>query len=162
MNRADLKRNSIATAFAQAAAAGHLADMTVGAVMTPAPVCVEPHYSALDLVNLFHEKRFRHLLVSEQGRLVGIISDRDVVRLFGTHDSPEQEFLAKITAGELMSTNLVTVESTTSLLRAVGLIVDHGISCLPVVRGEETIGILTATDLYLALEQLLQKLTTAA
>ena len=123
--------------------------------MSPHPTCIDPHCSARELVQIFHEKRFRHLLVTEHDRLVGLISDRDVVRLFGMHDSPEQEFLAKITAGELMSTNLITTAGTAPLVQAIRLIVDNGISCLPVVDGEQAVGILTATDLYLSLEQLL-------
>ena len=160
MNRADIKRQLLIAVFQQAAKVGRLPAVTVGDVMTPSPLCVKPNLSALDLVHLFHEKRFRHMLVSEQGRLVGIISDRDVVRLFGTHDAPEREYLEKITAGELMSTNLITVNATTTLIEAVGLIVDNGISCLPVVSGPEAIGILTSTDLYLSLEQLLLSVLT--
>ena len=155
MNRADHKRQTLVDVFQRAAGSGRLAAVTVSDVMTPQPISVDPHLSALELVHIFHEKRFRHLLVTEHDRLVGIISDRDVVRLFGTHDSPEQDYLAKITAGELMSTSLIIAVATTTLVTAVGLIVDNGISCLPVVKGETAIGILTATDLYLALEQLL-------
>ena len=57
-----------------------------------------------------------------------------------------------------MSTDLITVSPETSLLEAVRLIVENGISCLPVVEHGRAIGILTTTDLYLALEQLLCRL----
>src|SRR5688572_403609 len=95
----------------------------------PHTVCIST--TAAQLVQHFHERRFRHFLVVEQGRLVGVISDRDVIRLFGLDDFPERNALESLTAGELMSTDLVTVEAHTSLVHAVELIVENGISCLP-------------------------------
>ncbi len=121
----------------------------------PHTVCIST--TAAVLVQHFHERRFRHFLVVEDGKLVGVISDRDVIRLFGLDDFPERNSLEALTAGELMSTDLVTVEQGTSLVQAVALIVENGISCLPVVENGRAIGILTTTDLYLALEQLLRQ-----
>lgn len=157
VNRAEQKRDSLQLAFEQAAQAQRLHALAVGDVMTrnPHSVCIST--TAAKLVQHFHERRFRHFLVVEEGQLVGVISDRDVIRLFGLDDFPERNSLEALTAGELMSTDLVTVEADTSLVQAVELIVENGISCLPVVENGQAIGILTTTDLYLALEQLLRQ-----
>jgi acetoin utilization protein AcuB len=155
VNRADLKRDRLKTVFEQAAEAQRLGALVAADVMTPNPHCVSTATTAAELVQHFHERRFRHFLVADEGRLVGVISDRDVIRLFGLDDFPERNALEQLTAGELMSTDLITVRSDTPLLDAVRLIVENGISCLPVVEEGRAIGILTTTDLYLSLEQLL-------
>lgn len=156
MNRAEQKRDRLHSTFEQAAEAQRLDALVAADVMTRSPHCVTTATTAAELVQHFHERRFRHFLVAEEGRLVGVISDRDVIRLFGLEDFPERNALEQLTAGELMSTDLITVEPSTSLLEAVKLIVENGISCLPVVEHGRAIGILTTTDLYLALEQLLR------
>lgn len=160
MNRAEQKRDCLHAAFEQAADAHRLHALTAADVMTRQPQCVSTRTTAAELVQHFHERRFRHFLVVENDKLVGVISDRDVIRLFGLEDFPERNSLEALTAGELMSTDLVTVEASTSLVHAVELIVENGISCLPVVANGRAIGILTATDLYLALEQLLRQFAT--
>jgi acetoin utilization protein AcuB len=157
VNRAEQKRDLLQSTFEQAAEAQRLNALLVGDVMTRNPHAVCISTTAAQLVQHFHERRFRHFLVVEQGKLVGVISDRDVIRLFGLDDFPERDALESLTAGELMSTDLVTVEAHTTLVHAVGLIVENGISCLPVVENGKAIGILTTTDLYLALELLLRQ-----
>jgi acetoin utilization protein AcuB len=157
VNRAEQKRDCLQATFEQAAEAQRLNALVVADVMTRNPHMVCISTTAAQLVQNFHERRFRHFLVAEQGKLVGVISDRDVIRLFGLDDFPERNALEALTAGELMSTDLVTVEANTSLVQAVSLIVENGINCLPVVENGRAIGILTTTDLYLTLEQLLRQ-----
>jgi predicted transcriptional regulator len=57
---------------------------------------------------------------------------------------------------ELMSTDLVTVRPETPLDQAVTLMVEEGISCLPVLNETELVGILTNTDLHVVLQVFLQ------
>ena len=155
MNRLDVKRVQVREELA-AAQFGHSSPLEVCQFMTPAPDCISGETSALELIRKFHQKEFRHLLVVDQsGRLEGVISDRDVIRCLGP-DSPQRSMLAEIKASQLMSTDLVTVLPGTTLNRAVTLMVDHGISCLPVLADEKLVGILTNTDLYLVLEALAQ------
>lgn len=132
-------------------------------VMTVAPSCIGPTTTALELIDLFHAKLFRHLLVTcpEKG-LVGVISDRDVIRCLGPDKSPKRSQVAGIAAGEIMSTDLVTIAPNTPLDRAVRLMVDQGISCLPVLVEGTPVGILTNTDLHMVLQALLQTLRQAS
>ena len=125
--------------------------------MTRQPCCVSPEVSVLELIQIFHEKQFRHLLVTEvEGRLVGGISDRDVVRCFGHGQKPDREALERIRAREIMSADLVTVHPQTTVASAVGIMLDQGISCLPIKEEERLVGIITNTDLHVVLLQLLQ------
>lgn len=128
-------------------------------VMTIAPSCIPPTATMLELIELFHAKRFRHLLVTcpEKG-LVGIISDRDALRYLGPDKSPSKSRLAGIAVSEIMSSDLITIGPNAPLERAVQIIVDQGVSCLPVLAEGTPVGILTNTDLHMALQVLLQSL----
>ena len=134
-------------------------DLLVRDVMTVAPSCIPPTATTLELIELFHIKQFRHLLVAcPQKGLVGIISDRDALRCLGPDKSPNKSRLAGIAASEIMSTDLITIGPNTPLDRAVQIMVDQGISCLPVLVDGTPVGILTNTDLHVALQALLQVL----
>ncbi len=158
MERADAKRAQVLDALEnpQQAACGR--SLLVGDAMTVAPTCISPKTTALELIKLFHAKQFRHLLVTDvRARLIGVVSDRDVIRCLGP-DRPDRSLLAGITASELMSRDLVTIDPDVPLHKAVTLMVDEGISCLPVLAEGALVGILTNTDLHLALQVLLQTL----
>jgi len=159
MGHHDVKRRQVLGVLARAAESGGPGWLSVGEVMTPAPSCIPPETTALELVRLFHEKQFRHLLVSEDGvHVAGVISDRDVIRCLGPERRPDRGALAKITAAEVMSTDLVTVAPGAPLDRAATLMLDYGISCLPVVSDGVLLGILTNTDLHVVLQLLVQAL----
>lgn len=154
MQRIDLKRQLIREAV-DTLSVGSRSVLRVSDAMTSRPICVPAEHTALQIVEIFQEMRFQHLLVTDQGLLVGVLSDRDVVRLFGCHDSDERNYLETITAGELMSLQPLTIGPDASLLDAVSLMLEHGLHCLPVVDHGYACGILTSTDLFLALEQVL-------
>jgi acetoin utilization protein AcuB len=150
------KQRQIADTLSELRQQGRIGEILVSHVMTPTPDCVSVDDSLLDVVRLFHKRGFRHPLVADhQGRLLGVISDRDVFRSLAGSRIGEQEHLAQTTAGEVMSTDVITTDPLTSLAEAVQFIVRHGINCLPVVADDRLVGILTTTDLYLVLQDLL-------
>ena len=155
MNRAELKRAFLRGVFAGAARDGLVPDISVGAVMTPQPFTVGADCSVLQLVRLFHEKQFRHFLVTDGSRLAGVISDRDVIPFVGASGGADADALEQVTVADLMSTDLITVGLDTPLAEAIEQMVDVGINSLPVVEGTRLVGILTSTDVFLSLEQLL-------
>lgn len=156
MERFNRKRQQVATALREIAENLAGERLLVGKVMTCNPITISPHATVLELVQLFHAKEFRHPLVTDaEGCLVGVVSDRDVIRCFGPGKYPPEEVLTSITTSEIMSTDLVTTSPDASLESAVELLFGYGISCLPVATGGKLVGILTTTDLYLVLEELL-------
>ena len=158
MTGKDLKRQQMEIAV-ELVRQGSQSEVLVDQVMTPRPNCISAESSVLELVRLLHEREFRHPLVTDAaGRLVGVVSDRDVLRCFGPGTYPEEHRLAAIKTSEIMSTDLITLSPRTPLLTAVRMMFDYGINCLPVVEGYFPVGILTTTDLYLVLETLLQSL----
>lgn len=127
-------------------------------VMTPAPTCIDSQASILQIVRLVHAKKFRHLLITdEQNQLVGVLSDRDIVRCFGPGEFPDDSVLEKMRAADIMSTDVVSVGPNTAVAACIDEMLDHGINCLPVVVGRRPVGILTTADL---LHLLREKLTS--
>ncbi|HUT12654.1 MAG TPA: CBS domain-containing protein [Thermoguttaceae bacterium] len=156
MNRIELKQRQVCEALARTQTRFGRTNLTVGRVMTAGPYCVRPETTALELVKLFHAKQFRHLMVTDEADcLVGVVSDRDVIRCLGPESRPDHDVLEGISAGEIMSTDLVTVGPDTPLERAVSLMLEEGISSLPVLAGGTLVGILTNTDLHVVLQQML-------
>jgi len=157
MNRNDIKRRQIAEALGDSQQLVQQGGITVGQVMTTDPRCIPLGTTAAALIELFHANRFRHLLVTDQkNRLIGVVSDRDVIRCLGPVGQSERPALDQITTDQLMSVDTVTVEPTASLEEAVILMVREGISCLPVLDDRTPVGILTNTDCHLVLQMFLQ------
>ncbi len=153
MDRINIKRKQLRETLSSDRGGG----FCVAHVMTAEPTYVSPDSSVLELVELFHTKQFRHVLVvNHEGRLVGVVSDRDVLRCFGYREAPNRSVLAGIVVSELMSEDLLTVGPETPMEQAVSLMMDEGISALPVLNGTELVGILTNTDLHVVLQVLLQ------
>jgi CBS domain-containing protein len=158
MDRLDRKRQQLA-ALCNLSRQGTTGGLAVGDVMTADPSCVAADATLLELVRLFHAKEFRHPLVTDaDGNLVGVVSDRDVIRCFGPGRYPDEEVLNGVTAAEIMSTDLVTIWPEAPLEQAIDLMSGYGINCLPVVADTKLVGILTTTDLYVVLEMLLKTL----
>ena len=104
----------------------------------------------------------RHLPVLGEGdRLVGLVSDRDLLAaaascLSGLDEDDARTYKRQIAIGEIMSCDMRVVEPTTPLLDAAITMRTNKIGCLPVVDGESLVGILTESDLLDVLVTALQ------
>jgi acetoin utilization protein AcuB len=97
--------------------------------------------------------KFHHLLVIDDHKLVGILSDRDILRnispfLETLSEKPRDVGILNKRVHQFMTHNPVTVTKQTSVKDAAGLLLKHNISCLPVVspRGEVE-GVVTWRDI---------------
>lgn len=125
--------------------------MRVKDIMTPKPFTISPDKPVLEALLKMYEHDVRRLPVIEKGRLVGIISDRDIKQTMGRpslinrkeEDEPELE----LTVREVMTRNLITVRQDEDLREAIQLMVENKVSGLPVVdRAGKLVGILSAID----------------
>jgi CBS domain-containing protein len=156
MNRVEAKRRRLQSVV-EAGEGKRATDLTVEQLMTTSPITVEPGTSALDLVQLFYSLHVRHFPVKgELGQLVGMISDREMVRCFGVGQDPTEEQLAQVTAAQLMNTDLVSVAPGAPVLAAVRTMIQHSVNALPVTHQDRLVGIVTSTDLFVLLEALLK------
>lgn len=101
--------------------------------------------------------RVRHLpVLAEDGRLVGIVSSRDLLEASLTSvldfdPTSRRGFLHSVAVSEVMRRDVETVEERTPLLGAASRMIRHKIGCLPVVRPDGVmIGLVTETDLLIA------------
>jgi len=129
--------------------------MNVRGLMTTSPITVGPETPVLDARQLMIDKRFRHVLIADGPKLLGIVTDRDI-RL--NLPSPATSLsvweinylLARLTVASVMTKSLVTVSPRQDTREAALLMLDHKIGALPVVDGGQLVGIITETDLLRA------------
>ena len=134
--------------------------MRVRDVMTPDPITISPNHSIGTALARMRQGGFRRLPVVENGKLVGIITDRDLrlamnspyVMREGWYDSYLMEHLE---VRSCMTPDPLTVDVDENLLDAVRLMRKHKFGGLPVLDADNLVGILTETDLFDYLERLL-------
>ena len=101
---------------------------------------------------LFQTRRFHHLMVVEDGRLRGVISDRDYLRLITPGVEQDLGSAAEMAvlnrrAHQIMSRKPITIEPGASLELAISRFLDDKVSCLPVVNAAGTLeGVLSWKD----------------
>ena len=157
VNTTTEKHDRILNALRQRGGERAPANLVAADLMTKSPECIGESTTLLELVELFHTHEFRHFLVTDPiGRLVGVISDRDVIRFLAPDDSSDRQAMADVPASRLMSTDLITIGPDRPTSEAAELMIEHGISCLPVLNQGAVVGIVTNTDLHLLLQLLLQ------
>ncbi|MGW9029745.1 CBS domain-containing protein [Streptomyces sp. NPDC055722] len=112
-------------------------------IMTTAPVTVEPQASVANVARLMRDQNIGAVLVTEKDHLRGLVSDRDlVVRALAQGADPEQT-----TVANACSDDLVTVGPDDDLDRAVGMMREHSVRRIPVVEGDQVVGIVSLGDM---------------
>jgi CBS domain-containing protein len=82
------------------------------------------------------------LVVLEEGRLAGMISERDVVHAFAAHRAEA----AELKVADVMARDLVTCRPEDSLTRVLGLMTRHRVRHLPVLEGGRLVGLISIGD----------------
>jgi acetoin utilization protein AcuB len=116
--------------------------MKVGERMTKSPQTVSPAETLANTQERMHGGGFRQMPVVDNGKLVGIITDRDI-RKHGRH-----MIVAKVQT--VMTEKVITVSPTTPLEKAARILLDHKIGGIPVVEREKLVGIITTSDVLQA------------
>jgi len=117
--------------------------------------------SVTEALRLMREKKIRRLpVLDSRGKLVGIVSDKDLLYASPSPVSSlsvwEMNYLlAKLKVEEVMTRAVITVTEETPLEEAARIMADNKIGGLPVMRGETTVGIVTETDLFKTFLELL-------
>lgn len=145
------KRQAVMTSLAESAKESVRPRLTVRQLMTETVVQAGPGTSIATLTNLLMSSPLRHVLICEySGRLLGIVTDRDLRHRRGKR------------AADIMTREPVCVPPGALLGPAAALMADNQISCLPVVEQGQVRGVLTSDQMVLALQCVLQSREPAA
>jgi acetoin utilization protein AcuB len=113
--------------------------MLVGNRMTKNPVTAHPEDDLHEARRKMREGGFRRLPVTQEGKLVGIVTHRDMV--------PYSESVECKKVNEIMTRELKTVGPDTTLEAAAQILLDHKIGGLPVLDAGKLVGIITTSDI---------------
>jgi CBS domain-containing protein len=118
---------------------------TVGEIMSTGLFAIEPATTVAEAATVMGERRIGSALVMESDRLVGIFTERDIVRALGEHFDA-----AGHTVSEWMTPDPVTVSPSTAAEDALKLMLDGNFRHLPVEDGGRVSGIVSMRDLTAA------------
>ena len=110
--------------------------------MIPAPVTVDVTTPLEEVVDRMYQGAFRHVPVLDGDRLVGLISYTDLIRVGFGEDLPAEEAHAR----DVMVGPVATTTPDTGLEAAAAEMLREQYGCLPVLDGDQLVGILTDTD----------------
>jgi CBS domain-containing protein len=119
-------------------------------VMSSRLVQVAPDVTVQEAIGRMAEANVGSVAVTEGSRLVGIFTERDVLRL-----ASERARLDDVRIGDVMTKNLVTVSAEDDIVAAARVMGERRIRHLPVVQGENLLGIVGIRDVLAALTEVL-------
>ena len=134
--------------------------MFVGERMSRPVISVSPEAPINDVLAMFRKEHIRRAPVIKNGKLIGIISERD---LLNASPSPvttlsvwEMNYLiSKVTVKQVMTTKVITVDQDTPIEEAARIMAERKIGGVPVVNAGKVVGIITETDLFKAFLELM-------
>jgi acetoin utilization protein AcuB len=127
--------------------------MNVNEIMTAKVITIGMDDTLGQIQKLFGKHKFHHVLIVEDAELIGVISDRDILKEISPYintlseDSRARKTLTK-KAHQIMARNPITVEPDILVEDAASIMLTKNISCLPVVSSSGKIkGILSLKDI---------------
>lgn len=127
--------------------------------MTSPAVMVSPDMPAMDALQYMKEKNIRRLpVVSDDGKLLGIVSEKDLLHAAPSSATSLSIFevtylLNRLTVGRVMTRDVVSVTEDTPLECAARIMAERHLGGLPVLRDGKVVGIITETDLLLGFSE---------
>ena len=134
--------------------------MYVKSRMTANPITVSSETSVADAYELLLKHKVRRLPVVDNGKLVGIVTDKELQQLTLSKATTLSIYeinylLAKTKVKEAMTSGVYTTTPDALLEEAAAVMRDHKVSALPVLDGEKLVGIITETNIFDAFTDLL-------
>lgn len=125
--------------------------MTVTEIMSTNLHTLDSDKSMYDARALMMSENIRHVPILENGIVVGIVSQRDLLKaeissLLSVKTETRKLMEQEVRITDMCTDKLVTVSPKSSLLEAARYIQKHKLGCLPVVEGDELLGIVTDSD----------------
>ncbi|MBK7046572.1 MAG: CBS domain-containing protein [Reyranella sp.] len=130
--------------------------MFVADWMTRQVITADPQESVLHAMHVMRDRGIKHLPVVKDGKLVGVISDRDIKAYCPSKATALDVYeinylLSKASVREAMGARLLTIAPDAPVEDAAMMMLDENVGCLPVVAGETLAGIISDRDIFRAL-----------
>lgn len=127
--------------------------MQVGERMSHPIISIAPDMPVHDALDMFKRERIRRAPVVKDGKLAGIVSDKDLINASPSMATSlsvwEMNYLlSKVTVADVMTKKVLTVDEETPIEEAARIMADNKIGGLPVMRDGHVVGIITETDLF--------------
>ena len=128
--------------------------MGVAAIMSRPVVTVELDDPLSVVKKIFDNVQFHHLLVVEKGKLLGVISDRDLFKALSPNlgtaaEKPIDSATLNKRVHQIMSRNPVCIDQSEPVAKALDVFQNHPISCIPVLdHHQKPVGILSWRDIF--------------
>lgn len=127
--------------------------MLVGERMSHPVIVVSPDLTVLDAVDLLRREHIRRAPVVHDGKLVGIVSEKDMLNASPSSATLlsvwEVNYLvSKIRVKDVMTKHVLTTTEDTPIEEAARVMADNKVGGLPVVRDGKVVGIITETDVF--------------
>ena len=128
-------------------------------IMMGSPVTLKPEDSLSLAGDVIALGRIRHIPVVDDGRLVGIVTERDLIgaaasQIFGLKQKNKSALLKSVQIKEVMKRRVVTAAPDTPIKEIAHLMADKKIGCVPIVSAGALVGLVTTTDLLRYVEGL--------
>ena len=133
--------------------------LNVAQLMTLKPVSVSPDDTLTVVKQIFDHVKFHHVLVVENGILLGVLSDRDLFKALSPHigtaaETPRDLATLKRKVHQVMRRKPVTLQPQAKVMDAIHLFNTEGVSCIPVVdSSNRPQGIISWRDIIRALDR---------
>jgi acetoin utilization protein AcuB len=127
--------------------------MNIGRRMSYPVITVQPNLPITKAQELMAREKIQQMPVVKNGKLVGIISEHDILKAYPSPVTTLAvweiaSLLERISVKDVMVKQVYTVEEDTPIEDAARILIDKKISSLPVMRGSDLVGIITETDLF--------------
>jgi len=130
--------------------------MRVEELMTSNVFTVEPHDMIDRVFFLIHYEKVRHLPVIEKGKVVGMVSDRDMYKALGpksnsnaieSNKSGTELHVIPKKVQNIMRRGIISISPDTLASDAAAIMAEHKVGAVPVTDGDKLVGILSSTDI---------------
>lgn len=127
--------------------------MLVGERMSHPVMSISPDLPIMEALNMMKREKIRRYPVVKDGKLVGIVAERDLLNASTAPTTTLSVWelnyqLSRIKVSDMMTKKVITVQENASIEAAARIMVDKKVGGLPVMRGDELVGIITETDLF--------------
>lgn len=116
---------------------------TVQEIMTPAPIALSAGATVIEAARCMRDEDIGDVLVTKDGRLCGLVTDRDLV----VRAMADERDIRELRLADICPENIITVSADEPIERAVEIMKEKAIRRLPVMQNEDVVGIVSIGDL---------------